>query len=114
MKQLCDQVEGLKCVPSHIYELHDARHTATWFKAEDKEYVHAVLELASLARKYGYKIRILRTRDPGEIVYEDDWQVVALNEGVKAFVNSPALPKRWHRPSKRRDRATIRRIAGLC
>jgi hypothetical protein len=101
--------QSLAAPPPEVYVNGGHGYIATWFKSEGKDYRGWVEQIATLARKYGYKIRVLRTRDPGEIVYEDEWQVVARNDGVRAIVTTPASHRAKSVRRARRDRTTIRR-----
>ena len=47
-----------------------------WFKADAGEPLRKMWELASLLEEHGRPVRVLRSRNPGKVVYEDDYQVV--------------------------------------
>ncbi len=48
-----------------------------WFRAEAREMIGHAYVLASLLRDCGVLIERLRTEHPGQILYRDDYQVVA-------------------------------------
>jgi hypothetical protein len=59
-----------------------------WFRAEAREMVRHAHLLAALVSELGVPIARLHTRRPGQILYRDDWQVVA-----KPAADTPV---RWH------------------
>jgi hypothetical protein len=57
----------------------NAAHRAIcWFKEDAKLYLKKAAEIAALVNKYGYRVEVLKTQNPGYIMYEDDEQVVAV------------------------------------
>jgi hypothetical protein len=54
------------------------RQAICWFKAAAAGYVGKVRELVVLLERNGVPIRMLRTRRPGYVVYEDAFQVAAV------------------------------------
>lgn len=59
--------------------LADAEHrrAISWFKPSAIEAIRKMWVLKLLLEEHGYHIKVLHTRDPGVVVYEDEWQVVA-------------------------------------
>lgn len=57
------------------------RRTATqgisWFKPTAKEHLAKGFELATLLVGNGYPIEVLKSTNPGYVVYEDEYQLVA-------------------------------------
>ncbi len=49
----------------------------SWFKAEAAEPIAKTWELVHLLRAHGVLVELLKTADPGHVLYEDDWQLVA-------------------------------------
>jgi hypothetical protein len=49
-----------------------------WFKPDAGECVTRAFELARLVGRHGISTRILKTRHPGYVIYEDRYQVVAV------------------------------------
>jgi hypothetical protein len=47
-----------------------------WFKDNAGEPIKKVWEIVALLRKQGVPVRLLKTRNPGGILYEDKYQVV--------------------------------------
>ncbi|MGH8491883.1 MAG: hypothetical protein ACRERR_02075 [Moraxellaceae bacterium] len=53
------------------------RRAISWFKPAAKEPIGRMWQLKSLLELHGLSIKILATDEPGTLVYEDDWQVIA-------------------------------------
>jgi hypothetical protein len=53
-----------------------SRHPRTWFKECATEHVRLAWELSDLLCRHGVRIRPLRTRAPGTILWEDQVQVI--------------------------------------
>ena len=49
----------------------------SWFKSSAKECIKQMQELASILYIHDIPIKVIKTRRPGYIVYEDDYQIVA-------------------------------------
>ncbi|MCA8970413.1 MAG: hypothetical protein KDC95_11535 [Planctomycetes bacterium] len=52
------------------------RNCAAWFKSEATEAISAMWELYGLLQRKGVEVRMIKSKHPGKIVYEDDQQVV--------------------------------------
>jgi hypothetical protein len=50
---------------------------ACWFRSDAGEHLIRIWELARLLRESGYPVRYLWTDHPGEIIYYDEFQIVA-------------------------------------
>lgn len=48
-----------------------------WFKHTAKTPLEKAWEVVSLLRERGVPIEMIKTDDPGTIIYEDEWQVAA-------------------------------------
>jgi hypothetical protein len=48
-----------------------------WFKASATEHIAKVREMACILELNGVYVRVIQTRKPGYVVYEDGYQVVA-------------------------------------
>jgi len=53
------------------------RRAISWFKPTASQPIRKMWELKSVLEAHGHHVNVLQTRDPGVVVYEDDWQVVA-------------------------------------
>jgi hypothetical protein len=49
-----------------------------WFRAEATEHITTVRQLAEMLERHGITTRAIQTTKPGYVVYEDDFQVVAV------------------------------------
>jgi len=48
----------------------------SWFRDEARESIQKMWEIVSILRECGVPVRLLRSANPGKIVYEDDFQIV--------------------------------------
>jgi hypothetical protein len=65
---------NLPCPP---YSTSDWPKTvAAWFKDSAKEPIRRVRAIGALLEDHGFQVRMLRSRNPGKIYYEDEFQVV--------------------------------------
>ena len=53
-----------------------SRDAVSWFKDSAKEAIQRMRELAVLLEAHGLMIRMLRSENPGKVLYEDRYQVV--------------------------------------
>jgi hypothetical protein len=53
------------------------RRALSWFKPTAKKPLARMWSLVEVLRAHGVNITVHKARDPGEILYEDGWQVVA-------------------------------------
>lgn len=60
------------------------RDGVCWFKQEARTHLQQIWAMVSLLESNGVWIHLLKAQRPGYVVYEDDWQIVAV----------PSLPKR--------------------
>jgi len=49
----------------------------SWFRSSATRFVTRMWDLAALLRKHGQPVKMLKSGDPGVIVYQDEYQVVA-------------------------------------
>jgi hypothetical protein len=60
-----------------------------WYRASARRFIERMWDLAALVIEHGEPMRMLKTRQPGAILYADEYQVVA-------------LPHRFRRRTRRR------------
>lgn len=53
-----------------------SRDAVTWFKDNAEDPIKRMWEIAVLLREHGVPVRLLRSKNPGKVLYEDDYQVV--------------------------------------
>ena len=53
-----------------------SRDAVTWFKDSAKDSIKKIRELSIMLESHGLMVRTLRSKNPGKILYEDDFQVV--------------------------------------
>jgi hypothetical protein len=51
-----------------------------WFRADSHEHIAHARELAALVAEAGQQTAVLKTRRPGQILYRDEYQIVAKPE----------------------------------
>lgn len=61
----------------HVLGDIEHRRAISWFKPTASQAIHKMWQLKLVLEAHGYHVNVLHTRDPGIVVYEDDWQVVA-------------------------------------
>jgi len=52
------------------------REAVSWFKDDAKLPIRKMWEIVTLLQGHGIAVRVLRSRKPGKILYEDDYQIV--------------------------------------
>jgi hypothetical protein len=52
------------------------RDVVAWFKDDASEAIRCMWDLVALLRDQGRPVRLLRSENPGRVLYEDDFQVV--------------------------------------
>ena len=52
------------------------KDAVAWFKAEAREPVSRMWDIVALLREHGVEVRLLRSANPGRVVYEDPVQVL--------------------------------------
>jgi len=59
--------------------LRDDEHyrAIAWFKPEAHEPLKRIWALKAVLEEFGYAIDMIKSSDPGRIIYEDGWQVIA-------------------------------------
>ena len=65
---------NLPCPP--FSSRHWPRAAASWFKEDAVEPIRRMWEIAHLLTEHGVPVRMLRSKSPGKVLYEDSYQVV--------------------------------------
>lgn len=91
-----DNVHSPECLESPEH-----RRALSWFKASAKAPIEQMWGLAAILREHGLHIEMLTTTDPGNVVYEDDLQVVARPRRRGAEPDLLTGPKRPPRDRRR-------------
>ena len=73
---------NLKWLKMHLKSpnlLMDEEHyrAIAWFKPEAQEPLKRIWAIKAVLEEFGYHIDIIKTANPGKIIYEDGWQVIA-------------------------------------
>ena len=63
-------------VPKELKEPGTER-AISWFLATAEKPIRKMWDLVHIMRNHGYHIELLKTAEPGKVIYSDDWQVVA-------------------------------------
>jgi hypothetical protein len=54
------------------------RHGVCWFKHSARMHLAQIWQMVALLERNGIWIRMLKAHWPGYVIYEDDWQIVAV------------------------------------
>ena len=49
----------------------------SWFTSSAKEPLDRIWAIKAILEDFGYHIDVVKTKDPGVVIYKDEWQVVA-------------------------------------
>ncbi len=63
-----------------ILKNNEHRRALSWFKSSATEPIQKMWELVEVLRLHDINIDVHKTDNPGIVIYEDDWQVVAKTE----------------------------------
>jgi hypothetical protein len=66
--------EHLPCPPFSTSRW--SRDAVTWFKDNAGDPIKRMWEIVMLLREHGVPVRLLRSKNPGKVLYEDEYQVV--------------------------------------
>jgi len=50
----------------------------SWFKDSAKDHIKKIYEIREILEKYGVIVEVVSTKNPGYIIYDDDYQVSAI------------------------------------
>lgn len=50
----------------------------SWFKEDAQEYISKLWELISILKEHDVPVRAIKSSDPGNKLYEDEFQIVAM------------------------------------
>ena len=59
--------------------LDDEEHyrAIAWFKPDAHEPLKHVWAIKAVLEEFGYQIDLIKSTEPGLVIYEDDWQIIA-------------------------------------
>jgi hypothetical protein len=63
-------------IPGEL-EQPENRRAISWFTPAADEAIRRMWHLKDLLDRHGHHVEVLRTSDPGTVVYQDAWQVIA-------------------------------------
>lgn len=63
-------------IPKVLVDI-EHRRAISWFKPTASQAIGKMWGLKLVLEAHGHLVTVLHTQDPGIVVYEDDWQVVA-------------------------------------
>jgi hypothetical protein len=72
-KRVCQWFNAHLPVP----QLRNKPHAVFWFRSEQGDMIQRLWELANMLRDQGINAELVRTRDPGRLCYQDEFQVAA-------------------------------------
>lgn len=83
VRALCDWFNEHLRVPAVLKD-YDSIRAISWFKSEAEKPIAKMWELVHVLRAHGINVEFLKADDPGNVIYEDEWQVVATpHKGVR-------------------------------
>lgn len=53
-----------------------SKNAVAWFKTESGEFITRMWDLVAILENHDVPVRLLRSQNPGKIVYEDEYQVL--------------------------------------
>ena len=63
-----------------FYEEGSEIRAVTWFKSERKTAIEKARAMVQILRQHGVKMQEVRQQRPGQIVYEDEFQIAVANQ----------------------------------
>jgi hypothetical protein len=71
--------DNLPCPPfgEKIKKGEWSRNALSWFRDEAQEMIEKIWDIVAILREHGKHIRLLKSENPGKIVYSDRYQIVA-------------------------------------
>ena len=66
--------EHLPCPPFSANK--ELQNGACWFKSSADESIKKVWEIVALLKEHDIPVRILKSKNPGKCLYEDDFQII--------------------------------------
>ena len=60
------------------YDNPQNRRALSWFKGTASKPIRYMWDLKRILDQHGLHVDVLKTRNPGKVIYEDGWQVVAI------------------------------------
>lgn len=61
------------------------KRALSWFKSSATKPIQYMWDLKRMLDQHGFHVDVLKTLEPGKIIYEDDWQVVAIPRKGQKF-----------------------------
>ena len=49
----------------------------SWFKPEAQEPLKRIWAIKAVLEEFGYSVDLIKSTEPGHVIYEDGWQIVA-------------------------------------
>ncbi len=74
-----------------------------WFKAEARQQIARMRDMSAVLYEIGHAVSFRCTLNPGPVIYQDDFQIVALDYSRPRI--SANVPPTGHRCGRRRGRA---------
>lgn len=86
-----------------IYDDLKNRRALSWFKASAEKPIQRMWQLKTILDQHGCHVDVLKTTNPGRVVYEDGWQVVAIPARGQKFGASAGSAIDVPRPIERKN-----------
>ena len=52
------------------------RDVVTWFRSESSDFIARMWDIVAIIESHDVPVRVLKSQNPGKVVYEDDYQVL--------------------------------------
>ena len=55
------------------------KNAVTWFKTSAQKFISRMYDIQAILNEHGIQVRTVKTGSPGKILYEDEYQIVAVS-----------------------------------
>ncbi len=76
VRELCAWFDDNLHVPK-VLKKEESSRALSWFRPSAKEALAKMWSLVAILENHGLPIELLKTSDPGIVIHEDKWQIVA-------------------------------------
>ncbi len=79
LRNLLDWFNANMPCPSHAQRRVLSHRAIFWFRPSAQTYIRKVWEMVQMLRLHGLLVEVLKTRNPGSVVYADPCQIAAIS-----------------------------------
>jgi hypothetical protein len=79
-KELVESIDWLKMhlKSPDVLKRGESFRAISWFQPRAKEPLKRIRKIKFILEEHGYIIDTIKTKNPGNVIYEDGWQVIAI------------------------------------